>query len=72
VIGAYHRCAAEAVRSLTVWWQNTWATGCWFISAIRAVLAEGIVQHGNPDGARQLIDEVIAQIERPEGAPSLR
>ena len=31
----------------------------------RSVLAEGVAQHGNLDGALHLIDEVIAEIERP-------
>jgi class 3 adenylate cyclase len=46
VIGAYHRCVAEAVRrrggasqrrcvASTGSSPNTWATACWFISAIR-------------------------------------
>ena len=35
VIAAYHRTVANLVRSFDGFVANTWATGCWSISAIR-------------------------------------
>ena len=34
VIGAYHKCVAEMIGRSTGSSPNTWATGCWSISAI--------------------------------------
>ena len=38
VIGAYHRSIAETVALMMGLSRNTWATGCSFISAIRALM----------------------------------
>jgi predicted ATPase len=50
-------------KGLALWEAGVGRTGtpCW-----RSILAEGMAQLGDLDGALHLIDEVIAEIERPD------
>jgi class 3 adenylate cyclase/predicted ATPase len=59
--------AAEGIALLEkglAFWEES--GGRVVVPHMRSVLAEGVAQLGNLDGALHLIDEVIAEIERPE------